>query len=227
MSEEPMVAYQLIRSRRRTVSIAVGADGHVVVRAPQRLARRDIDAIVGEKRRWIEEKLELVRRRAQLHPRREAASGEQLLYLGQPLLLVFSDRIRRPEHLQNTLALPKALQANADRAVQAWYRQQAMEYLRGRVEHFSRLYAIPYASVGVTAARRRWGSCSARGNINFAWRLILCPPQVVDYVVVHELCHVRQMNHSAAFWAQVGAILPGYRVQLQWLRENNAILSLY
>jgi len=119
------------------------------------------------------------------------------------------------------------LQAKADRAVQAWYRQQALEHLRARVAYFSRAHAIPYASVGVTAARRRWGSCSAKGNINFAWRLILCPPEVVDYVVVHELCHVRHMNHSAAFWTQVGAILPDYRRQLQWLKENSAILSLY
>lgn len=227
MSEGLTLEYELIRSRRRTVSITVGADGRVVVRAPQRLARRDIDAMVGEKRRWIEEKLALVRHRAQLHPRREAASGEQLLYLGQPLLLVFSDHIRRPERLQNTLALPKALQAKADRAVQAWYRQEALEYLRSRVEHFSRVYAIPYASVGVTAARRRWGSCSAAGSINFAWRLILCPPEVIDYVVVHELCHVRHLNHSAAFWAQVGGILPDYRRQIQWLKDNSAILSLY
>lgn len=227
MKETPPIHYELIRSRRRSVAIAVDADGRIIVRAPLRLARRDIDTLVQTKRAWIEEKQELSRRRAQLHPRREPAAGEQLLYLGQPLLLVFSDGIRRPERLQSTLALPRAQQGRAAQAVQAWYRQAALEHLRQRVEHFSRACAIPYASVGVTAARRRWGSCSGAGRLNFAWRLILCPPDVVDYVVVHELCHIRELNHSPAFWAQVRAILPDYERQLKWLKDNCAILSLY
>ena len=228
MTEAPKpISFELIRAKRRSLSIAVTAQGCVVVRAPLRMSRRDIDALVQGKRAWIEEKQAAAARRAALYPQREAAAGEELLYLGQPLLLVFSDAVKRPELMEHTLALPRAWQAQADAAVRAWYRLAALAHLRERVAHFSRAYGIPYAFVGVTSARRRWGSCNAGGRLNFAWRLILCPPDVVDYVVVHELCHVRELNHSAAFWAHVEAILPDYRRRLAWLKEHNGILNLF
>ncbi len=93
-----------------------------------------------------------------------------------------------------------------------------------RVRHFAPLVGVTYGRITIRNQKTRWGSCSAKRNLNFNCLLMLTPPEVRDYVVVHELCHIREMNHSARFWAQVGRVLPDYRVQVRWLRENGAAI---
>ena len=104
-------------------------------------------------------------------------------------------------------------------ALEAEYRKKALEALRARVEYFAELMGVSYGSVKIGAAKTRWGSCSGKGNLNFHWKLILMPPEILDYVVVHELAHRKEMNHSPRFWAQVEKIMPDYRTRRKWLRD--------
>ena len=101
---------------------------------------------------------------------------------------------------------------------------QAARVIPERVSHFAPLVGVAPGRITVRSQRTRWGSCSANGNLSFNCLLMLCPPEVVDYVVVHELCHRRQMNHSPAFWAEVERILPDYRARKQWLKDNGGAL---
>ena len=101
---------------------------------------------------------------------------------------------------------------------------EAMLDIPKRVRHFAPLVGVTYGRITIRNQKTRWGSCSAKRNLNFNCLLMLTPPEVRDYVVVHELCHIREMNHSARFWAQVGRVLPDYRVQVRWLRENGAAI---
>ncbi len=103
-------------------------------------------------------------------------------------------------------------------ALENRYRRQAREKLQQRTAYFARLMGVSYGKITVRAAKTRWGSCSGRGNLNFHWKLVLMPPEVLDYVVVHELAHRKEMNHSPAFWAEVKKILPDYQERRRWLK---------
>ena len=100
------------------------------------------------------------------------------------------------------------------------YRRQAREQLEARCSYYAGLMGVAYNRISVRAAKTRWGSCSAQGNLNFHWKLILMPPEVLDYVVVHELAHRKEMNHSPRFWAEVGKVLPDYKRRRKWLKDH-------
>ena len=104
--------------------------------------------------------------------------------------------------------------------LEAAYRKEARERLKERADHFAGKMGVDYNRIAIKAAKTRWGSCSTKGNLNFHWKLILMPPEVLDYVVVHELAHRKEMNHSPRFWAEVERILPDYRERRRWLKEN-------
>ena len=99
---------------------------------------------------------------------------------------------------------------------------KALEYIPARVAYFAPIVGVDYGRITIRNQRTRWGSCSSKGNLNFNCLLILTPPEVIDYVVVHELCHRREMNHSTRFWNEVEKVLPDYKVAKKWLKENGA-----
>ncbi|MGN0371953.1 MAG: M48 family metallopeptidase [Enterocloster sp.] len=107
-----------------------------------------------------------------------------------------------------------------DEKLEKHYRREAKKKLEERTAYFAEKMGVTYNRIAVKAAKTRWGSCSAQGNLNFHWKLILMPPQVLDYVVVHELAHRKEMNHSERFWAEVARILPDYKIRRKWLKEN-------
>ena len=98
--------------------------------------------------------------------------------------------------------------------------KDAFEYIPQRVRYFAPIVGVTYGRITIRNQKTRWGSCSSKGNLNFNCLLMLTPPEVIDYVVVHELCHRLEMNHSPRFWAEVERILPNFRVQKQWLKDN-------
>ena len=98
--------------------------------------------------------------------------------------------------------------------------EKAMEYISGRVAYFSKQGGVSYGRITIRNQKTRWGSCSGKGNLNFNCLLMLTPPEVIDYVVVHELCHRKEMNHSKAFWHEVAKILPDYKKHMQWLKKE-------
>ena len=102
--------------------------------------------------------------------------------------------------------------------------QKAKEIIPRRTAYFAARMGVSYGRITIREQKTRWGSCSSKKNLNFNWKLLLAPPEVLDYVVVHELCHLKQMNHSRAFWAEVAAILPDYKERKKWLREHGADL---
>ena len=125
-------------------------------------------------------------------------------------------------HLQKRAAQPK-LPPLSNEEVRA-LAQQALEVIPGRVAHFAPLVGVTYGRITVRNQRARWGSCSSKGNLNFNCLLILAPPEVLDYVVVHELCHRKEMNHSPRFWTEVARVLPDYQVQKKWLKDHGSAL---
>lgn len=129
-----------------------------------------------------------------------------------------TERIRR----QKAERPPRDYEQNP--ALEAQHRKEARRRITERAAYFAEKMGVDYGRIAIKAAKTRWGSCSARGNLNFHWKLILMPPAILDYVVVHELAHRIEMNHSPRFWTQVERILPDYRERRRWLKENGGLI---
>jgi hypothetical protein len=233
---ERTLPYRLKRSpRRRTVAISIHPEQGLIVYSPARLSHKWLEEVLLQKASWILSKTQEAEDARALitTPRWEA--GETLPYQGlaHPLRVTHDPaptgiRIEGDVMVLNLpfefphLVGPERIRAE----VLGWYREQARRVLHNRVRHYQELTGLQARVVRIKDQKRRWGSCSAEGALNFNWRLILAPPDVLDYVVVHEICHLRMLNHSPAFWRLVGSVLPDYRQRKKWLRQNGLFLSL-
>jgi predicted metal-dependent hydrolase len=223
MTETPL-AYTLIRSRRKTVALIVQGDGSLVVRAPLRLARKAIDQFVASKAEWIEKHRQAVKVRPAAAPGHAYTAGEQFWFLGQrcPLEIVTAAKAPLLEFKDGKFRLAARAVPRAAQVFEAWYRQQARDVLAERVALRAAFHMLTVSGVRISSARTRWGSCSSRGSLSFTWRLVLAPLEVVDYVVVHELAHLRVHNHSPAFWKEVGTMMPDYAARKRWKKIMGA-----
>lgn len=217
------VDYQLRRSSRRTIGLAIDARG-LRVGAPLRASLGDIEALIRQHGQWVLDKLDDWRQR----PARERlpiTDGCVISVLGEPLTVSFTPAPRRdwrrgwqiaPGRLQ--LALPAGGDANAlcETALRAHARD---DFARRLAEQAAR-FGVPTPPLRLSSARTRWGSCSASGRISLNWRLIFLPPALVDYVVIHELAHLREMNHGPRFWSLVGQLCPDWRARRLELRHR-------
>lgn len=206
------LAYRLVRAKRRTLGLSVAGED-IEVRAPRRATLSDIDAFIREKERWIRKRL--------AGPRRVPViwqAGARLPWLGRMLTLVLRDGETRLS--EDELRLGLADGASLRERTLEWMRGEARAFFRERVAELSRPLGLRVSGVGLSDARTRWGSCSASARLLLNWRLMLLPPRLIDYVVAHELAHLRELNHSPRFWAQVATLYPDHR----WARrELNAL----
>lgn len=216
---------ELIRTRRRTLAIIIEDDGRVVVRAPMRLAATAIHEFVNAKALWIAAKQDQARRQASRVPLKQFVSGEEFLFLGEPYRLEVNDDQSPSLIFKGGFSLSAAAVPRARTVFEQWYRRQARGVITPRVEFYAAQHGFQPQRIGITAARKQWGSCGAAGNLRFAWRLVMAPPPMIDYVVVHELVHLRHRNHSKRFWGKVRSILPDFQQREAWLKENAHILS--
>ena len=172
----------ILYSNRKTIAIEIKMD-EILVRAPKRMSRREIHAVLNEKRNWIEKHMEKMQARK--------ASLEQI----SPLTM-------------------EEIRSLAD---------QALVVIPEKVKKYASFIGVTYGRITIRNQRSRWGSCSSKGNLNFNCLLMLFPDEVVDYVVVHELCHRKHMNHSKEFYAEVERVFPEYRKCQKWLKENGGL----
>ena len=223
---EALVINRIVRSRRKTVALVVTPEGHLEVRAPQRLSRDQIDAIVAQKANWILKNLERSRKASAAGTTRELAEGARIWYLGSSYPLQVSERGAARVQFSKGLSLPRSALPKAADLLAAWYKNQARLILTERTEFYALQFGLKYRSIRITSARTRWGSCSRLNGLSFTWRLAMAPMEIIDYIVIHELAHILQKNHSRAFWAQVERMLPDYRSRRAWLKANGRLLDL-
>jgi predicted metal-dependent hydrolase len=224
-----MIAYELRRSARRTIGFSIDDRG-LTLTAPRWVSQVQIEASLQEKSRWILRKL------TEWRTYEEQRSAQRLVwqhgagvpYLGETLELCVDAQMRCGNIClqQSTLRIGPGDDAKdaqwMQRAVQAWLREQARQVLSQRLDLFAEKTGLRPARWGLSSARTRWGSCTAQGAIRLNWRLIHFPIHIIDYVVAHELAHLRELNHSARFWAIVESLHPAYRQARQWLRAYPA-----
>ncbi len=220
------VGYALRRSRRRSIGFVVGAEG-LSVSAPRWVGVGEIEAALREKSAWILKKLHEQRERAR---RLDAArvdwrDGTALPFLGEPVTVRLDARTSGAVLDADTRALRLGLPPTATReqirdAVQSWLQRQARRVFEERCAHFAALLGVRVRRLSLSSAATRWGSASADGAVRLNWRLVHFALPVIDYVVAHELAHLREMNHSAAFWDVVRQALPDFETARGTLRHE-------
>jgi predicted metal-dependent hydrolase len=213
---------EMIFSKRRTIELRITTDGKLVVRAPKRASREFIERAVAKKEAWILRKLQSIKR---VEPKQYIA-GEQFPFLGKLYNLRLTDDIGKKLSLVDEFVLNSSLAGQAKILLQRWYRKEAKKIIPERVQNFAEQYGFIYRKITITSAQKRWGSCTSRGSVNFSWRLIMAPQEVIDYVIVHELSHLTHLNHSKQFWHKVQTIMPNFKEQRQWLKANGPLLNL-
>jgi hypothetical protein len=217
---------RLIRTKRKTIALIVEHDGSLTVRAPLRVANKQLLTLVEQKAEWIHSKQELVKTLPPVSLTANYSNGEPFWFLGKAYPLEIMPEAALPLLLDGKFLLAQNALPKAKAAFTQWYKKQSAHLIAERVSWYALKYGFAYQQVKITSAQKRWGSCSAKGTLCFTWRLVMAPPAEIDYVVVHELVHLVEKNHSKAFWAKVEAIMPEYKERRRWLRQNGHLLSM-
>lgn len=221
---------EIIRThRRKTADIRV-EDGAVSIVVPAKTPPEKIDQLLADKRRWIREKIALYQERTPASTK-QYLSGEAFTYLGRNYRLKVERGSFAPVRViqgRLVVTVPRGTEQPQmiRNALVRWYKRQAAQKLTEKVKRFAPLVGVEPAGVGIKHFRSRWGSCTSKGKLEFNWQIMMAPNRMVDYVVVHELCHLIRHDHSAEFWKEVARVMPDCQQCRGWLRENAGRLVL-
>ena len=217
---------KVIRSKRKTISLQVSDNATLIVRAPFKVSDEIINRVILKHSNWIEKKKKEMQARDLKFAKKEFVNGEGFLYLGDYYRLRLVEKQEIPLDFENGFYLSKDYLVGAKGIFIDWYKERAYEKISERVKWYAQKRGFKYNKINITNAQKRWGSCSCRNNINFSWRLIMAPLTVIDYVVVHELVHLDEKNHSKAFWNKVKMLITDYKKHQEWLKSNGHLLRL-
>lgn len=239
-----IIQIHIVRSKRKTVCLSVNKDGSVTVKAPRLYPTdKEIVNFVEQKMDWIIKQREIQQDREDMRLVRRFETDYSFPYLGEERLvemqhgkktqISYEDGtivIKTPycevlqedyDALENKVAIEK-LQND----LKKWYKKQAFAYITKRVEYYKDIIGVTVNSVSIKSRKSQWGSCDSNGDITFSWRLVMARPEAIDYVVIHELCHRKHMDHSREFWNEVQKYMPDFKKQKQWLEENSVNLNI-
>ena len=227
------IEYQLLPGTdRNTTDIVIERNGAIAVRPPAGYTAEQVDAVVDSKRLWIYRNLAEWKDLNASTVTREWVNGETFLYLGRAYRLsLVSDQGCALQLKEGRFCLSRSVieqggvQA-ARQAFSAYYTEKCMQRFSQRVAYFTPKVGVKVAAIKVKNMRYRWASCGKNGGLNIHWKCMMAPPKIIDYIVVHELCHFHQRNHTDAFWNEVDKIMPDYRDRKEWLRRYGASLDI-
>ena len=221
------INYKVTRSkkRRKTISLQIRGESEILVSAPYFTPVKEINRFVEEKQNWINKIIQKQKEDAVKNKAKEYKAGEYFLYLGQSYPLeVFFERFENA----GVVFWNNRFYLNAREDIDlkkyyfiSWYKKKANEYINQRIDFFNLMLKLRHENIRITSAKSRWGSCSEDNNLAFSFRLIMAPPDIIDYVIVHELMHIKEKNHSPKFWQRVAAVMPAYKKHRRWLKDNH------
>lgn len=214
-------------ARAKTARIIVGPRRPLEVIVPRGTSDQGVDAFLEEKRRWIETKIAAARAIAARPPQLGLGRPGAVWLAGREVTIERRNGRRALAMLNGDRLIVFGPDEQAASAVERWYRREARRRVSEVVRREAERLGCEYRGVAIRDPRTRWGSCSRRGNLSFSWRLLLAPDEILEYVVVHELCHIREPSHQKPFWRLLESVRPGWRGQARWLREHGQELHDY
>lgn len=221
-------AVELRRSdRRKTIGIEVSREGEVIVRAPVGTPERNISDVIARREPWIAKSLAEWKALNAHAPQMRFESGESIWFLGKPYPLEIVEEQRASLTFDGSkFTLREDMRHAAEMHFRRFFRQQGTRLLPDRLNELSRLAGEGPTGLRILDLGGRWGSCSSKGVINLHWKALMAPWMCVDYLLAHEIAHLKFKDHSQAFWREVEKTMPEYRKAEKWLRENGARLGL-
>jgi len=226
------IEFEIKRSHRKTADIVIERDGRVLVRAPKSIKSEHIHRIVEAKSYWIYKNLAEWKDLNATRILREYSNGEGFLYLGRSYRLLLVSRQQEALMLRDgRFCLRRDLaEKRGKRSIQAAFREfysaRGLERIVPRVRYFAPKIEVVPKRIAIKDLGHRWASSSPNGNLAFHWKCTMAPPKIIDYIIVHELCHFRHADHSDAFWNEVDKVLPDYRERKEWLKKNGAAMDV-
>ena len=227
------IEYQLLPgSPRKTTDIVIERDGRITVRPPADYTPEQIDTLVESKRLWIYRNLAEWKDLNASAVTREWVNGETFLYLGRTYrLALVSDQacalqLKDGRFYLNSAVLEQGGTAAAKQAFATYFADKGQQRFSERVNYFAPKVGVQITGINVKDMGYRWASCGTSGRLNFNWKCTMASPKIIDYIVVHELCHFHYRNHSDAFWNEVDKVMPDYLERKEWLRKHGASLTV-
>lgn len=216
----------IIRSYRKSLCISISKDGELIVRAPKRLDIKYIFDFINQKEKWIiKKKKEMLEKN---NKNLDVVNYEKFYYLGKLYKRQILNGVKEVELTNNSILFPPNIDKRQMLSLaQTFYINSTKEILKNRIEYFASLMKLNYTSVSIMNNKTRWGSCTKDGELNFNFRLSLLPPKVIDYIIIHELAHLIEFNHSKKFYKVVECIMPKYKNYRKELKDYDYLLQIY
>lgn len=217
---------------RKTLEIGIEPPDNIKVKAPKIATEEYILRVVKSKAKWITQKLFEFKDVEYRRRKKEYVNGESFMYLGRnyALQIIMNKDIREPiTRLYQGKFYIETNTKNQDKlrqSMERWYREKTLEKVIERIQYYKSYFDLTPNVVRVKEQKKRWASCSSKRNLNFNWRCSMAPSNVLDYIVVHEMCHMVHFNHSKAFWNLVGKIISDYKERKEWLRHYGIRMDL-
>jgi predicted metal-dependent hydrolase len=225
--EETLIVRVRESPRARTKRIIVGPRRPLEVIVPRRTSDDEVAALLEDKRGWIERKVVASREIAARPPKLGLEQPGVVWLAGEQVAVERREGLRPIATLNSGMLIVGGSDGTAADALERWYRRQARRRVQAVAAREAERLDLRFHSIAIRDPRTRWGSCSRRGNLSFSWRLAAAPPEVLEYVVVHELCHLREPSHQKPFWRLLESARPGWREEAHWLREHGQELHDY
>lgn len=230
------IAFTVIFKKRKTMEIAVEPPNNITVTAPIGTTEDEILKKVESKGSWLIQKIYSFKHMNYIPIERDFVNGESFMYLGRNYSLQIELnsesglRGKKPEvKLYRGKFIVKANNKNEEdikKAMEQWYRNRAKEVIETRVKYYQRFFNIEPMDIRIKEQKKRWGSCTSKNELLFNWRCIMAKSNALDYIVVHEMCHMYHKDHSKEFWELVASVLPDYELRKEWLRNYGVRMDL-
>lgn len=216
----------ILKSKRKSLSLCIMKDGRVIVRAPIKASNNDIEKFVYEKQNWLSDKLSIIRNNQVNFS--DILSYNKFLYLGQRCTLKYDNckKIQLGDDFK--ILIPNKIdKQKLLKSLKVWYIKQAKEIIINRSNEISSKLKLYPSDIKITGYKGRWGACNSKNVISYNWRLIMLEPNIIDYVIIHELCHMIEFNHSKRFWELVCAFMPTAKTTRLKMKDYSFLLEMF
>lgn len=226
------ITFNAIFKNRKTMEIAVEPPDIVTVTAPTGTSEEEIMQKVKSRANWIIKEIYYFKHMHYEPIAREYVNGESFMYLGRSysLQIIQDSSIRKPEvklfRGKFYVTAKDKNEENIKKAMEDWYRKKSLEAITDRVRYYQRFFNVTPTAIKIKEQKKRWGSCTAKNELLFNWRSVMAKSNALDYIIVHEMCHMHHKNHSKEFWKLIASVLPDYNVGKEWLKNYGVRMDL-
>lgn len=216
----------IIRSNRRSLSLTISKNGELIVRAPKKLSLEYIFSFINQKEKWVVNKQKQIQNAININT--NLINYHEYMFCGKTYNKLYINKIKEVSLTENGFVVPSNLEPEKEQLLMMkWFKKATEEVVGKRIKYFSDLMQIDYETCKIINSKSKWGSCDLEGNIKFNLRLSMLPHKVIDYIVIHELSHLLEFNHSKKFYQIIESIMPDYQNCRVYLKKNNFILQLF